>query len=520
LTASTRQPPAGGPGGSLRLDGLLRELRRGERDGFVRYFQLMRSPVHDFARRLLGDETEAIAATNAAVVAAFRRVILDDEVTDLWVVTCSCALEACIDRAGISGAGSAAALAGQSEAARRGRGEPGVPGRPFEAALEALPIRRRAVLLLHDVCGLSLAQMAAVFAVSEEAAGALLFRAREGFRQAFDEHSAVSRVGTCRQAEQAAAGAVGLGLGDDALRRLHRHAAYCKPCRAAMKTWGDGPVGLAVLLEPGPLPQALAVPPVFGMPEPGDLTAAAAASVFGRGLRSLGRFLRSRAAAYVLAAACLAFAGGLILHEGRARPFFLAESVGPAIRLVVQPSAGPQQHAGPSKSPRPSSAASQAASVSLATSSPVQVASEPAVAVSSGEGAAAGSRAGRTAASSDTGSHDASVARASSAATGALASRAGRLAATRGKHHGARHDGARFRGARHRGAGHGVSERGGRHLRPDRSAHRRDHRASAPHGGYGAGDHGRAHASRASSRAMHSHGSGKHHVHEHAKRDH
>ena len=530
VTASTRQPPAGGPGGAPRLDGLLRELRRGEREAFVQYFQLLRSPVYDFARRLLGDEREAVAATTAAFVAAFRQVILDEGVTDLWVVTCRCAFEACVDRSAALGAGSTAEPIARQEAPRSGRGGPSDASRRFGAALETLPIRRRAALLLDDTCGLSLVQMAAVFSVSEEAAGALLFRAREEFRQAFDERSADARAGRCRQAEQAAAGAVGLGLGEDALRRLHRHAAYCRSCRAVMKTWGAAPVGLAVLLKPLTLPQALAAPPVFGgIAEPGDVTPVVGASVLGRGLRATGRFLRSRAAAYAVAVACVALAGGLALHEGRARTFFFAQSVGPAIRLVVQPPADtgqPRQHAGQSKSPRPSSTGSQSASVHLVSSSPARVASKPAVVASSREGAAAGTPARPAATSTDKGADDASAASSSaaadasaassSAAADALASRADRWTAAQKRqggtragtrHAGTRHAAARHYGLRDGGSGQSADKRTGRRARADHATHRRVHRASAPHRAHGAAHRSRSHVSRPSSRGVHAHDS-------------
>ena len=581
LTVSTRQPPAGGPGGAPRLDELLTELRRGEREGFVRYFQLLRSPVYAFARRLLGDETQAVAATTAAFVAAFRQVILDEDVADLWVVTCRCALEACADRAAAPGAGSSAEHPARREAPRLGRGGSGDASRRFGAALEALPLRRRAALLLHDMGGLNLAQMAAVFAVSEEAAGALLFRAREEFRQAFDERSA-DGAGTCRQAEQAAAAAVGLGLGDDALRRLHRHAAYCRPCRAAMKTWGAGPVGLTGLLGPLPLPRALATPPVFGgVIEIGDVTPAAGASVLGRGLRSTGRFLRSRAAAYAVAVACLALAGGLVLYEGRAQTFFFAESVGPAIRLLVQPAGAglPRQHpvaskSAASKSPRPSTAGSQTASAGTVSSSLVQVASETAGSSSSGEGATADSRAHRTAKPTHRGSHRGSAAKASSAADGSAAGASSAAdwsaaKAARGTlawpwQRGNRHDGHkahRHKAHRHKAYGHranghranghnanghranGHNAYGHRANGHRADGHKRDGTGSRSYGrgagrhnghrhpdrhGHGGdhrasrshGAHGAwSHASGRPSRASHAHGSGTRHGRSHAKKN-
>ena len=96
FTASTRQPPAGGPQGHLlRADDLLRTLRKGDHDAFIRFFRLFRAPVHHFAWRLLRDDAAAAGATRDALTAAFRRAILDDDITNLETLTFRCALEAC-----------------------------------------------------------------------------------------------------------------------------------------------------------------------------------------------------------------------------------------------------------------------------------------------------------------------------------------------------------------------------------------------------------------------------------------
>ncbi len=339
LTASTRQPPAGGPDDGAHLDGLLRELRGGERDGFARYYRLFRSAVYDFSLRLLGDETAAVAATTEAFAVAFRELIVDEDAADLRVVTYRCALDACTDRAGAQSVGAVADAGARVEAPQATRRSQGADADRFAAALGSLDLRRRAALLLHDLHGLSVAQAAAVFAVTEEAAAALLFRAREEFRVALAARSAGLVGGACRQAEQAAAGAVGQGLDDDQVQRLRRHAAYCRPCRAVMKDWGGGLVGLAVLLEGAAPPPALATVPVFGGSgaSPVDVAAAAGVGVLGRMLRPVARVLRGRAAAYVVAAACIALAAGVALRQEEVRQFVVAESVGPAIRLVIQP---------------------------------------------------------------------------------------------------------------------------------------------------------------------------------------
>jgi RNA polymerase sigma-70 factor (ECF subfamily) len=231
-TASTRQPPAGGPGDASGQDELLRDLRRGERDGFVRYFRLYRTPVYGLALRLLRDEQAAVAATAEALSAAFRRVILDDGTSDLQTLTYRCAFDACAahDGAAAGTAQAAGAVAEEVEPARtRRRSLASDTGDRFETSLDALDLQQRAALLLHDVQGLSAAQLAVVFSTSAEAAAALLFRARVEFRGAFHVRSAHVRGGTCRQAEQTVAGTVGLGLPSGELERLRGHAAYCKP---------------------------------------------------------------------------------------------------------------------------------------------------------------------------------------------------------------------------------------------------------------------------------------------------
>jgi RNA polymerase sigma-70 factor (ECF subfamily) len=253
-TASTRQPPAGGPKATTRLDDLLHGLRRGERDAFTRYFRLFRAPVYDLARRLLGDDESAVAATNEALVAAFRRVVLEQDAADLETLTYRSALETCEARAGAT------------EPPRREGVPAGAPLKQrFEAALETLDLRQGAALLLHDVQGMDAARTAAVLGLGEDAAAALLFRARERFRSTLHAQRSQAGGASCRQAEEAVAGAVGLRLTADELSRLRRHAVYCRPCRGVMKSWGPGaPAGLAAVLVASPLPEALAATPVFG----------------------------------------------------------------------------------------------------------------------------------------------------------------------------------------------------------------------------------------------------------------
>jgi DNA-directed RNA polymerase specialized sigma24 family protein len=337
-TASTRQPPAGGPKATVDLDSLLLELRQGDRDAFVRYFRLFRAPVHHAAWLLLGDEPAAAAATREAFAGAFRRAILDEDLGDLEVLTYSCLLEACEGQAaGAPGAGRSGVLSeqgpGREQGARRRRHARGDDLRQrFGAALDALEPRQRASLVLHDVARLDATRAAAVLGVAAEAAAALQFRAREEFRAGLHDGAAGD---ACRQAEEATAGAVGRGLDEEELLRLRHHAAYCRPCHRTMRAWMAGGVGLGLVLAEPLLPQALAATPVFGDGE-GALSAPA-----GRGravLTSAGRALRSRAAAWSVAVLCLAVAAGVVVHGVGVRPLVLLQSVGPAIRLIVAPS--------------------------------------------------------------------------------------------------------------------------------------------------------------------------------------
>ena len=135
LTASTRQPPAGGPGSTSDPDELLRGLRHGERDGFVRYFQLFRTPVYGFSLRLLHDEDAAVAATAEALSAAFRRVVLTMARSDLQALTYRSAYAACVARAA-EAAGVAPAVGG-----RAGEGPGARP--PHRPASRAVASRRR-----------------------------------------------------------------------------------------------------------------------------------------------------------------------------------------------------------------------------------------------------------------------------------------------------------------------------------------------------------------------------------------
>ncbi len=350
----------------VHSDSLLQELRRGEREGFACYFELYRASVYDLARRMLQDDEAAAAATVEVFTRAYRDVLLHDDGAGLRALTCRATLQVCrerlVEEKTDGGAASAAATPAVAIAADR-REETDL-GRRFGQVLETLPFRFQAALLIHDVAGLRPGELAAVFGVTEEAAAALLFRAREEFRRAFEELSATRSTTRCRLAEQAAAGAVGRSLSADEVRRLDEHATYCRPCRRTMKEWGGRAIGLALFLEAAPLPPALETTPVFGsaVPIAGALGAAAGYGLVRRALGQTGRILKSRAAAYALAAACLALSIGIVtqLPQGD-RSFVLLSGV--ALRL---PQSAPSATAHPSPA-RSSAAATRAADATQST---------------------------------------------------------------------------------------------------------------------------------------------------------
>jgi RNA polymerase sigma-70 factor, ECF subfamily len=322
-------------------DPLLHDVRRGDRHAFVRYYDLYSARVYGLVRWLLGDPDEAVSVTAETFAAAYKRVLLGDGARDLQASTYAEALavsRARLDaRVAHDSACPVTAVADGPVARRRDD----LPTR-FEQALRTLEFGHRAVLLLHDVNGLGHAELAAVFAISEESASALLFRAREQFRDAFADPEPASSAAACRLAELAAAGAVGSGLPANEVHRLREHAGYCRPCRRTMKGWRVGAIGLALVLDEGSLPQALEVPPVFGAAK--GLPASLDASPTRAGaLARIGRALKSRAVAYAVAAALAAACIGLATQLPRTTMGFVVLRSGvPYLPLATQPS----EHAG------------------------------------------------------------------------------------------------------------------------------------------------------------------------------
>ena len=326
------KPPAGGTAMPVHSDLLLHELRNGEREAFVRYYELYRLPVYNLVRSLLRDGDEAVPATVEVFTTAYRRILLDDDCNALRELTYTAALDVCRERLGEK------ADRGETiDAAGGDRRKRSDLGRRLEQALEMLPFRYQAVLRLHDFNGLRPLETAIVFRMTEDAAGALLFRAREAFRRAFEELSRDRRGTSCRLAEQAAASAVGRSLPDDDVRRLQEHAGYCRHCRRTLKGWGGGAISLALFLEDAPLPQELEATPVFGTTSPiaGAPGAVAGSGALTRMLAQIGRAVTSRAAAYAVAAACLAVSVGLAAQLSHGDRAFVPSAAAPMAPRAV-----------------------------------------------------------------------------------------------------------------------------------------------------------------------------------------
>jgi RNA polymerase sigma factor (sigma-70 family) len=309
---------------------LLDDLHNGERAAFVRFYELVRWPVYNLAWRLMRGRGDAAAITSEIFLTAYRQILLHDGPIDprpwIYRVTVDVCSGHAEDVQTSEWPSEPARTALGRASARRGHDE---LASNFEQALMVLSGRHHLALLLKDIHGLRLDEIAAVLGLSEETAKATLFRAREDFRRAFEEQSQGRRDQSCRLAEQAAAGSVGRGMAVEELRKLREHAEYCRRCRRTMRSWSEGVSGLALFLREAPLPVELQAVPVFGAALAGagqsstSATAARAAGAAGtaggagivsRAFGRTGRALSSRSTAYAVTLACLVASAGVIAY--------------------------------------------------------------------------------------------------------------------------------------------------------------------------------------------------------------
>jgi RNA polymerase sigma factor (sigma-70 family) len=326
---------------------LAEDLRRGERQAFVRFYELYRVPIYNLVLTLTHGSGETPSIVRDVFITAYRQILLSAGPIQLTPWVYRVAVTACQDYLADGGAeadgdepmdGAAAEEASAEEAtaeeatvrtaaaegaviAAAGQWQDSDLSARFAQALDSLGDRHQAALLLTDVHGLQLDEIGLVFGLSRDGARSLLFRARESFRQAFADVSAQHAVPACRLAEQAAAASVGRSLGAEEERKLREHAGYCRPCRRTMKAWPLGVTGLALFLRDVPPPPALAAAPVFAAPAslpvaeaPKKAAAAGVVIPLNRALRRAGAAVTSKAAAYAVAAVCLAATIGMAVY--------------------------------------------------------------------------------------------------------------------------------------------------------------------------------------------------------------
>ena len=317
------------PAGAVALSSaFLERLRSGEREAFLRFFETYRGPVFDFVLRFRPASADAAAVTSEVFITTYRRILLREGAVQPRPWLYQAALALCRERCGPAVDDGRLPRRPPTADARAGESAKVELGVRFERALQALPERQYVALLLCDLHHLRSEEVAVVLGMPAAAGAALLFQAREAFLNAFNALTADLGTASCRLAERVAASAVGRTLADDELRRLREHAAYCKPCRKTMRSWGAGPIGLGLFPAGTPLPKELDRAPVFaevgggrrvtraaaggavlaGVGVAGGLGAVAAAAA------TLRRAVASRTAAYALAAACLVAVAGMAVY--------------------------------------------------------------------------------------------------------------------------------------------------------------------------------------------------------------
>ncbi len=337
----------------------LDDLRAGERDAFLRFYETYRTSIYNFVLRLMRGRGDAAAVTNEVFVTAYRQILLDESRFDLRPWLYGVAVSVCRDRRGDRDAGDSGREPDGDDGPRSGQRGASDLDRRAEQALSTLGDDHYTALLLNDVYGLRPEETAMVLGISTGEMGALLFRARERFLRAFEEPMTDQPGAPCRLAERVAASSVGRLLPVDEMRKLREHAAYCKPCRTTMKPWGEAAFGLALFLEEALLPEALQAAPIFGAATelgvaagssspPVAIAGAASAAAAGAGtLARIRSVVASRAAAYAVAAVCLSAFIGLAAYAGQHHPQPVGQMTPSQVRVVIVPAPA----ASPDKSP-------------------------------------------------------------------------------------------------------------------------------------------------------------------------
>lgn len=164
----------------------LDRARNGDRDAFELIVRARKDAVYRISFAILGDEADALEASQGSLVAAWRRLpaLRDVDRFDAWLqrIVVNAARQVMRSnrrrRAREIPASSVVALAGVKEPAVRDDAS------VLDAALMSLPPEQRSILVLHHLEGRSLDQLAAIFDIPVGTAKSRLFTARRSLAAA------------------------------------------------------------------------------------------------------------------------------------------------------------------------------------------------------------------------------------------------------------------------------------------------------------------------------------------------
>jgi RNA polymerase sigma factor (sigma-70 family) len=254
-----------GEDGESRDARLVAGLRRGSPGAFAGLHEEYAAGIYTLALRMVRHAPDAEDITQDVLIRAYERLPREREVLlrpwlyRLTINRCYDHLRAAARRRPATPAGG---LSGRSARSGDGHGaetelaspvdlfEQSELQRLFEAALRDLTPRQRAALLLKDVHGLTLVEVAACLELTSGSVEVLLARARKAFRASFEGH--------CRAAGRPAPSSAGLLAGLPALPLYPLPPGLLAPL--ALPTVLPTPVSLPPVAAGGGIGAALCLP--------------------------------------------------------------------------------------------------------------------------------------------------------------------------------------------------------------------------------------------------------------------
>ena len=310
---------------------------------FAALFAAHRSPIYNLAYRLLSDREDAADAAQDVFFKAYRHLEQQgrprNERAWLYAVT----VNTCRDHLRARYRRGPQATVDLDEGPTRDEFELTEMSRAVRETLSRLSDRHREVLVLKDLHGLRLAEIATAMGTSAGAAQVLLFRARRAFRSTFVTLTAAgSAVGGCAEARRAARELVGREISDSQRRRLEEHVRTCPDCSCDLPI-PAARTGLAIFLPQVLVPEALeGIGLTAG--QGGLAASAAAASAASTGSWGSGGILASlfsggSVKVATVAATAVVVVGGAGLGGHKAVSSHTRATVGPVARTsLVDPS--------------------------------------------------------------------------------------------------------------------------------------------------------------------------------------